>query len=72
VLTQSVPRSSERDEAVRVRLASDDETGALTATPTGPQGSHVLTSMLGADGLALITAGDGAVPAGSPVPVELL
>ena len=42
------------------------------ATPTGPQGSHVLTSMLGADGLAIITAGDGVVEAGTQVPVELL
>src|SRR4051794_1329580 len=70
-LTQAVPRSPERDEAVRVRLDSDGD-GGLTATPTGPQGSHVLTSMLGADGLALITAGEGEVPAGSPVVVELL
>jgi molybdopterin molybdotransferase len=65
-LAQSLPRSPERDEAVRVRLDGD------TATPTGPQGSHVLTSMLGADGLAIITAGEGTVEAGTAVPVELL
>jgi molybdopterin molybdotransferase len=70
-LTEDVPRSQERDEAVRVHLATAGD-GALTATPTGPQGSHVLTSMLGADGLALVNAGDGTLPAGSTVPVELL
>ena len=48
-------------QAVRVRLSGD---GALQATPTGPQGSHQLTSMLGADGLALIAAGDGELAAG--------
>jgi molybdopterin molybdotransferase len=56
-----------------VRLHRDDEgRGALTATPTGPQGSHQLSSMLGADGLALVTAGDGAVRKGEPVTVELI
>ena len=34
-------------------------TARCVATPTGPQGSHQLTSMLGADGLALIPAGRG-------------
>ncbi len=36
------------------------------------QGSHVLTSMLGADGLAVIPAEAEAVGAGEPVEVELL
>jgi len=70
-LTEAVPRSSERDECVRVHLATT-AAGVLTATPTGPQGSHVLTSMLGADGLALVTAGEGELAAGDPVAVELL
>jgi len=42
------------------------------ATPTGPQGSHQLTSMLDADGLALVPAGEGALPPGTEVTVELL
>ncbi len=42
------------------------------ARPTGEQGSHMLTSMLGADGLALIAAGEGAAEAGDRVEVELL
>src|SRR4051794_13816162 len=70
-LTEPLPRSPERDEAVRVHLATEPD-GTLTATPTGPQGSHVLTSMLGAEGLALIATGQGTVAAGEPVPVELL
>jgi molybdopterin molybdotransferase len=61
-----IPRNPDRDEAVRVRLDAD------VATPTGPQGSHVLTSMLGADALAIVTAGDGVVDAGETVQVELL
>ena len=68
-LDEAVPRNPRREEAVRVRLSGD---GALRATPTGPQGSHQLTSMLGADGLALIPAGDGEVAAGESVAVELL
>ena len=65
-LTTAVPRSPGRDEAVRVRL----EAGA--ATPTGDQGSHRLTSMLGADALALVPRGEGELPAGAEVDVELL
>ena len=43
------------------------------AAPTkDAQGSHVLTSMVGADGLALIAAGEGEAPAGERVEVELL
>jgi molybdopterin molybdotransferase len=69
-MTTAVPRHTARDEAVRVRLA--DTAAGRTATPTGPQGSHQLTSMLHADGLALVTAGEGEVAAGDPVDVELL
>ena len=36
-----------RAHAVRCRLHTDED--GLHATPTGPQGSHVLSSMLGAD-----------------------
>ena len=59
-----------REQAVRVRLlAREDGWHAVT---TGAQGSHMLTSMLGADGLALIAAGEGDAPAGERVDVELL
>jgi molybdopterin molybdotransferase len=41
-------------------------------TPTKAQGSHVLTSMLGAEALALVPRGDGELAAGEPVDIELL
>jgi molybdopterin molybdotransferase len=69
VLAEDVRRNPKREQAVRVRLGGD---GELRATPTGPQGSHQLTSMLGADGLALIPPGEGALAAGERVEVELL
>jgi molybdopterin molybdotransferase len=65
-LTEAMPRTEGRDELVRVRL------DGARATPTGPQGSHQLTSMLGADGLAIVPAGTGELPAGAEVVVELL
>jgi molybdopterin molybdotransferase len=65
-LTVSIKRHALRDEMVRVTLDGD------RATPTGPQGSHVLTSMLLADGLALVPMGEGELPAGAQVDVELL
>jgi molybdopterin biosynthesis enzyme len=61
---------SGRAEAIRVRLAAGEDGWA--ATPTGPQGSHVLTSMLGADGLAFAATDRDAVEAGEPIEVELL
>jgi len=60
----AIARHPDRDECVRVRI---DEQGA--ATPTGPQGSHILSSLLGADGLAVIPRGDTDLPAGSTVDV---
>ena len=68
-LGEAVARNARRDQAVRVRL---DAAEGGRAVPTGPQGSHVLTSMLGADGLALIPAGEGELAAGERVTVELL
>jgi molybdopterin molybdotransferase len=65
-LREAVPRNPGRDEAVRVTLSEDG------ATPTGPQGSHQLTSMLNADGLAIVTAGEGTAANGETVEVELL
>src|SRR4051794_27749282 len=71
VLTEPIPRNPGRDEAVRVRLATGED-GRATATPTGPQGSHQLTSMLGAAGRAIVIAGDGGAPAGETVAIEPL
>jgi molybdopterin molybdotransferase len=70
VLAHAVPRNERRDEAVRVRLRHTDN--GLVAESTGEQGSHMLTSMLGADGLALIQSGEGELAAGERVEVELL
>ncbi len=59
-----------RAHAVRCRLELRDD--GLHATPTGPQGSHVLTSMLAADGLAIVASSSEGVRAGERVPVESL
>ncbi|HXE45589.1 MAG TPA: molybdopterin molybdotransferase MoeA, partial [Conexibacter sp.] len=69
MLTVDVPRRA-RTQALRVRLDAAD--GALRATPTGAQGSHVTASLLGADALAFLARGEGAVAAGERVLVERL
>jgi molybdopterin molybdotransferase len=69
-LGAAVPRNPRREQAVRVRLERRD--GATVAVPNGPQGSHVVTSLVGADALALIAAGEGAVPAGTTVELVAL
>jgi molybdopterin molybdotransferase len=70
-LEEPIARNPQREQAIRVRL--HQSTNGLTAVPTrGAQGSHVLTSMVGADALALIAPGEGDAPAGERVEVELL
>jgi molybdopterin molybdotransferase len=72
-LAEAIERNPEREQAIRVRLRQSENNGDLEATPTtGAQGSHVLTSMVGADGLALIAPGEGEAAAGERVEVELL
>jgi molybdopterin molybdotransferase len=66
-LTEDVPRRG-RTQALRVRLDARD--GTLRATPSGAQGSHVTASLVAADALAFVAAGDGVAAAGTQVPVE--
>jgi molybdopterin molybdotransferase len=63
-------RNPKRDQMVRVRLEQDGE--GWLVRPTKAQGSHVLTSMLGAAALARVPAGDGDIDAGERIDIELL
>jgi molybdopterin molybdotransferase len=69
-LAAEVPRLPQRDQAVRCSLELTDD--GWIATPTGPQASHILTSMLNADALAVVDAGPEPAPAGERVRIELL
>jgi molybdopterin molybdotransferase len=60
----------ERRHYVRARLTARD--GRLIATPTGAQGSHRITSLLGAGALLVIHEGEGAVEPGALVPALVL
>jgi molybdopterin molybdotransferase len=63
-LAVALARHPGRDECVRVRLRDGH------ADPTGPQGSHILSSMAAADALAIVPMGDGELAAGTMVVVE--
>jgi molybdopterin molybdotransferase len=63
-------KSPGRAHAVRCRLRTTER--GFEVKPTGPQGSHVLTSMVGAQALAIIPAASGPVSAGARVQIELL
>jgi molybdopterin molybdotransferase len=69
-LAEPCERLATRLQAVRCRLELRED--GWSAHATGPQSSHILTSMVGADALALIPAGEGVAPAGERVTVELL
>jgi molybdopterin molybdotransferase len=64
------PKPTDRAHAVRCRLELDEH--GWLAWPLPRQGSHVLTSMLAADCLALIPTESAGVAAGESVEVELL
>jgi molybdopterin molybdotransferase len=70
VLGVAVRRNPRREQAIRVKL--ERRAGATVATPNGPQGSHVVTSLVGADALALIEPGEGSVEPGTAVPLAPL
>jgi molybdopterin molybdotransferase len=74
-LAAAVKRNPRRVQAIRVRLelgGADAGSLPLTAFPNGAQGSHILTSLIGADALAMIPMGEGVLPAGSIVALEAL
>lgn len=63
-------RGSERRVYVRVRVTAED--GALVARPLVSQGSGSLTSMAGANGLALVEQGLSGYESGAEVPVLVI
>jgi molybdopterin molybdotransferase len=69
-LDEPVARNRRREQALRVRLRQAGD--GLHARTTGEQGSHILTSMLGADALAIVPAGKGQLGVGERVEVQLL
>lgn len=62
--------SDGRQTYARVKLTRRN--GILHATTTGTQSSGALMSMVVADGLLIIPAGQGVIPAGTRLPVQLL
>jgi molybdopterin molybdotransferase len=70
LLGSEVRRNPRREQAIRVRL--EESSSGVLAFPNGPQGSHILTSLLGADALAMIPAGEGHLPLGTKVALAAL
>ncbi len=69
-VTGALRSAGDRRVYVRVRVVAEE--GELVARPLAAQGSGSLTSMLGANGLAIIEAGVTRVEANARVPVLLL
>ncbi len=70
ILDVDYAKADERAELVRCRLELRDD--GWHARPTKDQGSHILTSMLGADALAILPMGRSGVSAGERVEFELI
>jgi molybdopterin molybdotransferase len=69
-LAVAVRRNPNREQALRVRI--ERRNGALVAVPNGPQGSHIISSLLGADALAMIPRGEGELAPGELVAITPL
>jgi molybdopterin molybdotransferase len=69
-LAEDYEKRPGRAHAVRCGLELRED--GWHARPTGAQGSHILTSMLGADCLAMIPTEAGSLRAGDQVQVELI
>ena len=69
VLTERITKPVGRLHLVRVALKLDG--ARLLATPTGAQGSHIQTSLIGCDGLARFEPGLTVLEEGDQVEVEL-
>lgn len=70
VIDRDYEKPAGRAHAVRCRITAHED--GWHAEPTGPQGSHVLSSMLGADALALLASDTVSVRAGERVEIEPL
>lgn len=68
-LTESVTKRPGRLHFVRVSLAVAE--GGFVATPTGPQGSHIQSSLVGAHGVARFDIDETELPEGAEVDVEV-
>jgi len=68
-LTETISKRPGRLHLVRVRL--DATGGGWTATPTGPQGSHIQSSLVGTHGVAVFERDLERLDAGSPVEVQV-
>jgi molybdopterin biosynthesis enzyme len=69
-LTSPLRSAGDRRVYVRVRLAAHD--GELRARPLATQGSGALTSMLGANGLAIVEEGVRSIEEGALVNVAVI
>ena len=69
LLSETIKKRSGRLHFVRVRLSRDGD--AWVATPTGPQGSHVQTSLVNCHGVARFGKDETELAAGAEVVVEV-
>jgi molybdopterin molybdotransferase len=68
-LTDEVKKDPARRAFLRVRLQSNGRDGSWQASLAGGQGSHVLSALAVADGLAVVPEGYDGLPAGAEVEV---
>jgi molybdopterin molybdotransferase len=68
-LSETITKRPGRLHFVRVRLEPGPD--GWRATPTGPQGSHIQTSLVECNGVARFEREDSVLEAGSPVVVEV-
>jgi molybdopterin molybdotransferase len=71
-VTVEAPVRARGDRRSYVRARVRFDAGELLARPMAQQGSHQLTSMLGANGLLVVEPGQADVPAGGRMPALII
>jgi len=67
ILGAGAKQDATLEQFLRCTFSPSDQEGLPVARLTGPQGSGMLMSIVNADGLAIIAAGNASVPAGAMV-----
>jgi molybdopterin molybdotransferase len=60
-----------RDRTVFLRVTVERRSDTLVASPSGAQGSNILSALARADAFAVVPVGTAGLPAGAPIELEL-
>ncbi|HNX49123.1 MAG TPA: hypothetical protein PKL08_03075, partial [Thermoanaerobaculaceae bacterium] len=70
-LAEGFRKDAEDHRTHFLRVVAEDRAEGPVATSTGPQGSGILTSMVRANALAVVSGDEGVIPPGGPITLHM-